>query len=287
MKIHTLTIVGVGLIGGSVGLAAKRRGVAQRVLGVGRQRASLERARQLGAIDEGLVDLQSAAARAQLIVLCTPVDGIVEHALAAASYCSPGTLLTDAGSTKVEIVRRLEQSLPDGIAYVGSHPLAGSEKRGAEFADAELFQDRLTVVTQTPATDADALNKVCDFWKALGSRVRVMSPEDHDQAVAYTSHLPHVLAAALVETLPTEHHELTATGFRDTTRVAAGDPAIWKGILLQNRSALLGALELFTQRLRDFRTAIAANDVEAIDTLLTHAKKVRDALGTGTPPDRA
>src|SRR5262245_40544965 len=141
MHIDTLAIVGVGLIGGSIGLAAKRRGVARHVLGAGRQRDSLDRATARGILDEGLLDLVPAARRADIIVFCTPVDLIAGQALAAAPHCAAGTLLTDAGSTKAEIVRQLEGSVP---AFVGSHPLAGSEKRGPEHADADLFQDRLT-----------------------------------------------------------------------------------------------------------------------------------------------
>jgi prephenate dehydrogenase len=280
MKIDTLTIVGVGLIGGSIGLAAKKRGVARRVLGVGRHAASLERARQLGAIDEPFMDVQAA----DLIVLCTPVDTIFDHALAADIASKPGTLLTDVGSTK-GMVHDLELVLRRA-RYVGSHPLAGSEKSGVEFADANLFQDRLTVVTQTPATNVDAVEQVCAFWRALGSRVRIMGPVEHDAALAFTSHLPHVVAAALAATLWAEDRELAATGFRDTTRVASGDPSIWKGILLQNRAAILTALDQFSDRLAEFRKAIEASDASAIDELLTKAKKVRDALGASASPRR-
>src|SRR5690242_3061405 len=140
MKIETLTIVGVGLIGGSIGLAAKRRGICERVLGAGRSTVSLERARALGAIDQEFVDVTTAVCQADFAVFCTPVDRIVAQVLSTAPGCRPGTLITDAGSTKEQIVREIEGRLPDGVAFVGSHPLAGSEKRGAEYADAELFQ---------------------------------------------------------------------------------------------------------------------------------------------------
>src|SRR6266545_3612139 len=152
MIIDTLTIVGVGLIGGSIGLAAKRRGLARQVVGVGRHPASLERACSLGILDDLSLDLAPAAARSQLVVFCTPVDLIPEQILTAAPYCSPGTLLTDAGSTKAAIVRGVENRLPPGVAFVGSHPLAGSEKRGPEHADANLFQGRLTIMTPTGKT---------------------------------------------------------------------------------------------------------------------------------------
>jgi prephenate dehydrogenase len=280
MKIETLSIVGVGLIGGSVGLAAKRRRVAGRVLGVGRRAESLERARAAGAIDEGFLELAPAVRQAELVVFCTPVDRIAEQVVEAAPCCRPGTLLTDAGSTKAQIVRAIEGRLPASVTFLGSHPLAGSEQSGPEHARADLFEGRVTVVTPTPATPPEALGRVSAFWEALGSRVRSMSPEDHDRALARTSHLPHLVAAALAGTLPPELLPLAATGFRDSTRIAAGDPALWKAILLQNRPAVLAALETFRQQLERLADAVARADAEALDRLLTHAKKVRDALGS-------
>jgi prephenate dehydrogenase len=280
MQIQTLAIVGVGLIGGSIGLAAKGRGVAQRVLGAGRQRASLDRALAVDAIDEGFLDLAAAVHRAEIAVFCTPVERIAEQVLTVAPGCAADTLLTDAGSTKASIVRDIEGRLPDGVRFVGSHPLAGSEKRGPEFADANLFQGRLTIVTQTPHTDPTSLERTVAFWRALGSQVRVMDPDAHDRALALTSHLPHLVASALAGILPRELYDLTATGFRDTTRVAAGDPSLWTGIFAQNQAAVLDALQRLRERLDVFLDALQAGDSAAIDALLTQAKKVRDALGS-------
>jgi prephenate dehydrogenase len=279
MKIDTLTIVGVGLIGGSVGLAARQRGLAGRVVGAGRQQATLNEALRLGAIDEGSLDVTGAVRRAQVAVFCTPVDRIAGQVLEAAPGCAPGTLLTDAGSTKQAIVAAIEGRLPAGVAFVGSHPLAGSEKRGPAHARADLFAGRLTVVTRTPRTDPAALERTCAFWQALGSRVKVMGLLEHDEALALTSHLPHLVAAALVGVLPPEWHELTATGFRDCTRVAAGDPELWSAIFLQNRPALLDAVHLLQSRLIEFSRALRPGDRPALDALLTQAKKARDALG--------
>jgi prephenate dehydrogenase len=280
MKINTLTIVGVGLIGGSIGLAAKKRGLAKRVLGVGRNPASLDLARAKGAIDESYLDLVPAVKQADVAVFCTPVDRIAEQVLHAAPACAAGTLLTDAGSTKQTIVAAVEGRLADGVAFVGSHPLAGSEKRGPEHADADLFSNRWTVVTPTAHTDPKAVERTKAFWQALGTRVRLMGPEEHDRALAVTSHLPHLAAAALAGILPAALYELTATGFRDTTRVAAGDPAQWSAIFSHNRQAVLDALGSFSDRLQDFRRALETGDPEAIDRLLAQARKVRDALGS-------
>ncbi len=280
MTLDTLTIVGVGLIGGSIGLAAKRRGLARRVLGAGRQQSSLDEALAVGAIDEGFLDAAAAVHQADLTVFCTPVDRIAEQIIALAPGCKAGALLTDAGSTKSAIVRAVEGRLPRGVAFVGSHPLAGSEKRGPQHADAGLFQDRLTVVTPAPGGDPQAVERTVSFWQALGSRVKRMAPEEHDRALAMTSHLPHLLASALAGILPVELHELTATGFRDTTRVAAGDPVLWTGIFLQNRAAMLDAVGLMQERLLAFETALKTHDRAALDDLLDQGKRTRDALGS-------
>jgi prephenate dehydrogenase len=280
MRIDTHTIVGVGLIGGSIGLAARRRGVAARVVGVGWRPATLDRACALGAIDEGTLDLAAAVHRADLAVFCTPVELIAEQVRATAPGCRPGTLLTDAGSTKAAIVAAVRGRLPAGVHFVGSHPLAGSEKRGPDFADANLFQGRLTVVTPAGPEDAAAAERISDFWRALGSRVRMMDPAAHDAALALTSHLPHLLASALASILPPDLADLTATGFRDTTRVAAGDPAIWTGIFAQNRTAVLQALDRLEARLAEFRAALQTGAAPALAALLADGKKVRDALGS-------
>jgi prephenate dehydrogenase len=280
MRIGTLSIVGVGLIGGSIGLAARRRQVARRVVGVGRLQGALDRARDRGAIDEGFLEPAQALRHTDVVIFCTPVDQIAEQVLAAAPLCASGTLLTDAGSTKAVVVRAVETRLPPGVAFVGSHPLAGSEKRGCEHADADLFQGRLVVVTRTVHTDPTALERTETFWRALGAEVRVMDPEAHDQALAMTSHLPHLVATVLAAALPPELHGLTATGFRDTTRVAGGDPALWTGVFAHNRAAVLDALGRFEAGLARFRAALEVGDAEAVGSLLAQAKQVRDALGS-------
>jgi len=285
---HTLTIVGVGLLGGSIGLATKKRGLAKIVRGVGRSQDTLDRARELGAIDETSLDLASAAAASELIVLCTPVDRIAEQVMEMVPHCRPGTLITDVGSTKGTIVQAVEDFLAPraedsssagaDVHFIGSHPLAGSEKQGSQFADANLFQNRWTIVARTARTDVTALDRVMTFWQELGARVRVMDPAEHDRALAMTSHLPHLLAAALAGILPMEWNELTAGGFRDTTRIAAGDVELWNAIFTHNRQALLAALRPFTTRLEAFHQALETSDWTAVKRLLTQAKKIRDGL---------
>jgi prephenate dehydrogenase len=280
MLFETVTIVGVGLIGGSIGLAARRRGVARQVLGVGRSKASLDRAVAAGAINHGHSEIRSAVASADLIIFCTPVDRIARQVKEAASYCRPAALLTDAGSTKGTIVRDLEGELPAGIHFVGSHPLAGSEKKGVEHARPDLFEGRVTVVTPTPTSDAGAVERVIAFWKALGSEVRLLDPEAHDRALATTSHLPHLLAAALAGVLPEEWRAFAASGFRDTTRIASGDAALWAAIFRQNRAALAQAVRPFGEQLALLLDALDRDDEAGLLKLLTQAKQVRDALGS-------
>ncbi len=276
-----LGIVGVGLIGGSIGLAAKRQAIASRVLGFGRSRASLEEALALQAIDEATESLAELARRCDLIVLCTPVDRIAGQALELAPHCRPGTLLTDAGSTKERIVAALDSQLPAGVAFVGAHPLAGSEKKGPLAARADLFVGRVVVLTPNSRTPAAAVERVADFWKSLGARIEILDPATHDRALAVTSHLPHLVASALAGLLPITWQSLTAGGFRDTTRIASADPELWSAIFRDNRSAVLAALAEFQQRLDAYRQAIETHDFIHLTELLTQAKKVRDALGSG------
>ncbi len=277
MRIETLALVGVGLIGGSVGLAARKRGVAGRILGVGNRPQVLQRALSRGAIEEARPDVRSLA-DADVILFCTPVDLITSQVVEAALACKPGALLTDAGSTKATIVRDVERRLPPGATFVGGHPLAGSEKQGPDHADAELFEGRLVVLTPTARTDDKALSLTKSLWESLGARVRLMDPEEHDRALAMTSHLPHITAAALAGALPPEWGGLTASGFRDATRVAAGGPELWAAILQANCDAVLEAMGPFERRMTEFRRALNADDRDSLITLLRQGKQARDGL---------
>ena len=277
MVFEQITIVGVGLIGGSVGLAAKARQAAGFVVGTGREAKKLEHARALGAIDFGTTDLAVAVQGSDLIVVCTPVDRIAETILDAAPHCKPGAIFTDGGSTKANIANAL-RSLPNHVRFVPAHPLAGSEKNGVEHARADLFDKRLTILT--PLKNDDAAERVASFWNALGSRVHLMLPDEHDRALAATSHLPHAVSAAVAAATPVEWLPLSAGGFRDVTRIAGGDPALWTAIFLANRDAVLSSLSTFTSRLDDFRRLVDTGDGAGLHRWLAEAKQVRDALGT-------
>ena len=277
MLFDTLALFGVGLLGGSVGLAARRRGVVRHVVGSDRDADVLRRACARGILDAVFTEVVAGVATADLVVFCTPVDRIGEQILAAAPHCRPGTLLTDVGSTKVGIVRAVEHRLPPGIAFVGGHPLAGSEKHGPEHADADLFEGRLVILTPCAGSDG-ALERVTTFWQALGARVRVLEAGEHDRALALTSHLPHLAASVLAGTVPAELLDLTATGFGDATRLAAGCPDIWTAIFDANREPVLAALDAYRARLDLFRRALAAGDRPLIAQLLLEGKQTRDGL---------
>ena len=273
-----IVIIGIGLIGGSIAAALKKRGFTGRILGVGRNPSRLEAARQAGLIDEGTTDLTAAAARGSLLIFCTPVDLIIDGVLTAAKSCHDGTLITDAGSVKGGICQALAGKLPQRVTFIGSHPLAGSEKQGFEHADADLFDGRFCVVTPYQTTASDQMTRLRDFWQSLGCTVVELSAAEHDQALAQTSHVPHVVAAALASTVSASNRDLTATGFRDTTRIASGDPALWAAIMLSNADEIVGGLGRFSNRLKDFHNAISNQDATTLKNLLQHAKTNRDLL---------
>ena len=281
--VNTLALVGVGLMGGSIAAAAKQRGLVGSVIGVGRSRAKLAAAVASGLIDVASDDLAEAARQADLILFCTPVDCIAEGVRTAAAACRPGTLLTDAGSVKAPICDALREAFPTGSEFVGSHPIAGSEKQGFEHADPNLFAGRLCVVTPVPGSTRGAVERIAQFWQGLGMRVAEMSPGEHDHVLSETSHFPHLAAAALAATLGEAHRPFTATGFRDTTRIAAGDPDIWTAILMQNATEVMGSLDKFARQLNQFRSALRARDAVRLRELLTTAKQIRDSLTTPPP----
>jgi prephenate dehydrogenase len=280
MRFEQITIVGVGLIGGSVGLAAKARGAAARVVGVDPNPANLTAALSRGALAAGTPDLAEGVRGSAIVVICTPVDRVAPVIRAALPHVAPGALFTDAGSTKASIIADLG---PDAeqLPYVPAHPLAGSEKSGPEHARADLFEGRPTVlVVGTFGANWERAVTVGRFWEALGSRAVLMSAEEHDRVLAFTSHLPHAVASAVAGVTHEDWLRVSAGGFRDVTRVAAGDPDLWAAIFLSNRAPVLAAVDSFTARLAAFRALLEAGDRAGLVEWLREGKQVRDALGT-------
>lgn len=277
-QFDTLVVVGVGLLGGSVALAARQRGIVRRVIGVGRTAARLEQSRDAGLLDDISTDLVAAASQADLLIFATPVNLIVAGVREVAPACRPGTLITDVGSTKAHLCQTLSTGLPSSASFIGSHPLAGSEKQGWEHSRADLFEGRVCVVTPTETSRRDEVARLAVFWQAIGMTVVEMSPDAHDRALAQTSHVPHVVASALARTLLDENRLLAATGFADTTRIAAGDPNVWVPILLDNRDAVLHSLDDFSSQIAAFRDALARGDADQIRHLWEQGRAIREQL---------
>jgi len=275
----TVAIVGVGLIGGSIGLALRERKLAQRVIGVGRTASRLQQARRRGAVTETTTSLERGVAEADVVVVCTPVDDVAEHVCAVAENTGSDTLITDVGSTKEQIVQHLEVKLPAKSRFVGSHPVAGGEKAGVRFARADLFQRRLTIVTPGKQSAAQDIQRVSRFWRSLGAQVVRMTPRQHDEQIAAISHLPHVLATLLAAGTTSEQQQLVGTGWLDTTRVASGDVTLWRQIFQQNKVHVLKSVDKFAQLLTSFREALDKDDEREITRLLETGKKHRDSVG--------
>lgn len=285
VEYDTVAIVGVGLIGGSIGLALRERKIARRIVGVGRRQTSLDAARRIGAIDEGVTSLPAGVAEARLLIVATPVDTIAEKLVQASASVPPDCLMTDAGSTKEGIVAKVDAALASrrgGPRFIGSHPLAGDHRTGPEHARADMFEGRTVIITPTEATRPASVIEASGFWESLGANVVQMPPARHDAALALTSHLPHLVASALAASTPTEFLPLTASGWRDTTRIAGADPRIWQPIFAANREHVLDALDTMSEVLSGLRESLDQGDNETfIATLEAAAKKKRDrdALG--------
>lgn len=272
---QNVTIAGVGLLGGSVGLALRKAGFTGRRIGVGRTQATLDRAIALGCIDEAS-DLETAAAQSDLILLAAPVGAILDllHRLAAVG--STRALITDVGSTKHTIVAEAERVLPEPGRFVGSHPMAGSERGGPDHATADLFRGKPVAVTPTETTDPAAIDRVEGLWRALGMVVHRFAPAEHDRAVARLSHLPHALSVVLMD----QAHrgaglELASTGLADMTRIAAGDPGLWADIFIDNADAVLDACDEFELLFDGFRRAVREGDRQRLSEVLEAARAAR------------
>jgi len=280
--IRQLAIVGVGLLGGSVAKAARLGGLAHRIVGIGRDAGRLRPALDDGTLDLAVTELDAGVREADFVLLAAPVltiEGLLERVWRAAP---DGALITDVGSTKRNIVRAAERlAATRSLSFVGSHPLAGSEQAGYRVARADLFRGATVVVTPTEATELGALKKTTEFWEALGARVSSLDPETHDRTVAAISHLPHLIACALVDgaaRVEPSALELAARGFRDTTRIAAGDPDMWTEIFLANRDALSATVEAFREALADLQRAIDAGQADALRAVLARIKATREQV---------
>jgi prephenate dehydrogenase len=276
-----VTIIGVGLLGGSIGLALKHRKLARQVYGYVRRRSAVRECLEARAVDAAGQELLPAVEGADLIVVCTPISEIVPLSLALRPALKPGALVTDVGSVKSLMVRKLGSPVRQaGAQFVGSHPMAGSSRGGVRCASSDLFQDAVSVITPDDLTSQKAIRQATAFWHALGARVLKMKAALHDRLVSRASHLPHMVASVLASQVldPRQDRrqaQLCSSGFRDTTRVAAGSPAIWRDIAMANRLNLVRDLKEFEHSLAAFRQSLEREDAAAVSALLMSAQQRR------------
>jgi prephenate dehydrogenase len=280
MGFDRISILGVGLMGGSVGLACRRDASHSQIIGYNHKIDEIRRALDRHAIHEGTTDPIAAVMNADLVILCTPVGVFSKLMDAIAPALKQGAVVTDVGSTK-ESICRLAEKHPN-IRFVGSHPMAGAEKHGIENARVDLLSGALCIVTPTDSTDPAALKIIEEFWQLLGMRTMRMSPEKHDQMTANISHLPHAIAAALVRIQSEESLQLAGRGFLDSTRIAAGDPALWQEILLENRENVRSGIVRMQIELQKLLEKLDANDATALHEWLKAAADTRRHLANPT-----
>ena len=276
-----VALVGCGHIGGSLALALRGLDPALRVIGCDRDAAVAARALELGLVHEVAADVGDAVADVDVVVLAVPVRTIGALAHTIAPSVKPGTVVTDVGSTKAEVVSACEAALAGRARFVGAHPMAGTERSGPDAADGMLFRGRAVIVTPTPATDAAARELVAAMWRGVGARVVELAPDVHDRAVAALSHLPHIAAFALAGALADDAATLAGLAggsFDSGTRVAASAPAAWVEILLENRAALLPWIDRFAARTASLRTALVLGDAAALRSLLVEAGEARSKI---------
>ncbi|MDD4179547.1 MAG: prephenate dehydrogenase/arogenate dehydrogenase family protein [Candidatus Margulisbacteria bacterium] len=284
-----IAIIGLGLIGGSLGLALKRAGQASlKITGVPRREETIKLALQLGAIDEGTTDLAKGVADADLVFVCTPINLIIPIITEIAPKLKKGAIVTDVGSSKYEIVSQAEKLMPKGVYFVGGHPLAGKETTKLEAAEAGLFSNRTWVLTRTSKTSKKASEQVEQVVGLIGGLVVGMEPKIHDHVVAAVSHMPLAVAAALVNTVAGEEQKelmtkCVASGFRDTTRIASGDPILGVDMFKTNKKSVLKMIGAFKKSLTNLEKMIREGDGEKIREELTKAKQFRDAIYNEKP----
>lgn len=266
-EIDTLAVAGVGLIGGSIAAAAKRCGLARRIIGYGRNRDRLEQARRLGLIDD-IATQPHELTEARLIIACTPVDRLGADIALLLNSTSPATLITDVGSVKGAVVGQARESAYSLDRFIPAHPIAGSHLQGFENASPDLCEGRLCILTPLPSNRSEDVTLVRSFWQAIGMRVSDLSIAEHDRVLALTSHIPHLAASAVAALIEEKLLDFAATGYRDTTRVAAGDPELWTAIFSENAVELTRATDDLIQILQDFRTSLQTGDRTAIRTFL-------------------
>ena len=277
-----VALIGVGLIGSSLARVIKRDSLASEVVACARTQATCDRALELEIVDHATTDPATAAAGADLVMICTPLGVYAEVVAALAPELKPGAILSEVGSVKYTVIRDLAPLVPDGVHFVPGHPVAGTERSGPDAGFAELFQDRWCILTPPEGVDPGAVERVAELWRRAGMMIEIMDPEHHDQVLAITSHVPHLIAYTIVgtatdleEQMKSEVVKFAAGGFRDFTRIAASDPVMWRDIFLNNREAVLEMLDRFTEDLTALQRAIRGGEGEVLQDLFTRTRELR------------
>ncbi len=277
-----VTVLGVGLIGASFSLALKKHGLCGHICGFGRKESNLIVARERGIIDSFYLDPSRAVAGSGLVVLCLPVGLFLETATAIKSSLMADAVVTDVGSVKGRLVSRLEEILSDRAFFVGGHPIAGSEKSGIGTADPDLFRGRRCIVTETGNTRSAALKLVVDLWRSIGALVEKMDPQEHDRVFGAVSHLPHVIAYEMINTIDeidSSYLEYAGRGLADVTRIASSSPELWRDICILNRENLVRFIDAFIGRLQRVREDVSSGEADRLEGEFTKAKALRDGIG--------
>ncbi|WP_240230963.1 prephenate/arogenate dehydrogenase family protein [Devosia lacusdianchii] len=287
MSVHfrKIALIGIGLIGSSIALAARRQGLVEVISISTRKQETLDEAHELGLGDVYTLDAAEAVRGADLVIICTPVGAYEGVIKAIAPALETGAILSDVGSVKGHVVKVLEQHVPDGVSFIPGHPIAGTEHSGPSAGFAELFAGRWCVLTPGAEVDPAKTEKLAGFWRAMGSQVEVMDAQHHDMVLAITSHIPHLVAYNIVGTVAdleaatqSEVIKFSASGFRDFTRIAASDPVMWRDVFLTNRDAVLEMLGRFSEDLSVLQRAVRTGDGPALEAMFTRTRAIRRSI---------